>query len=623
MSKTPLILLAGKYLLENSALEINQELVSTIANYESQAFVTSFATMISNLQGDGSISGGNISTMTHLFDNSMPWLPNIAKLSEGLTTDFITTYISQHGDNIMGNGNNSVFVTNLLSILGYTQLTNSAINSAINGDRLAENTFTSMDALTTGNITAVNKFTKEFGQDLINTGLLYDFSKLTTIGSPQSLLERLSFTDTLNSLLAEFNAVGLDVYLLEDLMLDNPDKSMKPLAQKKAYDVFTTITGQQLQDILFVLGIETQGINTLADLLDITKMFPTSFGTMTSLNNGEVDFIFTTDTTNIAPWVAALSTTLSAVMPTDIAKANSAFCIAMQQIKGIHTVDPIELGKQTLGLETSLGLTEINALTEAVSDVITDFYTNMLGKGSGPNNTFYVTDGVGTATGDNHIENITTIIDAIITLQNTAQLDPFDDVLTVITNLTNGTYDTGSPPEVLIPDGLPGGGVTPPGITYDNHDQAMDWITLEAITIVSGIAAANTAIATATLPAYEAILAQIELELQTFKDAAVQFTQTYNPTFDGTTPIPLSDSQTVLLFAANLHIYGNLTDKGNMAEILEKLATTTIGGQSIIAAMREGRNLKKLANANITPENAISDEPTIVESGDISPSFYT
>ena len=47
------------------------------------------------------------------------------------------------------------------------------------------------------------------------------------------------------------------------------------------YTAMTQITGTALTQILRILGVTTPNINTMADLLNPYKLFPTSFQTLT------------------------------------------------------------------------------------------------------------------------------------------------------------------------------------------------------------------------------------------------------------------------------------------------------------------------------------------------------
>lgn len=66
----------------------------------------------------------------------------------------------------------------------------------------------------------------------------------------------------------------------------------------------------------------------------------------------------------------------------------------------------------------------------------------------------------------------------------------------------------------------------------------------------------------------------------------------------------LKGTNTVAIqFAENLHRYGNDTGVGGVAQYLEGIAdTSSLGGQSVIAAMREGRNIVRLENAGLADD---------------------
>ena len=54
----------------------------------------------------------------------------------------------------------------------------------------------------------------------------------------------------------------------------------------------TTITGNELQQILNILRVTTAGITTLADLLNPVKIFPRSFDTLTAPTNNGIRGIY-------------------------------------------------------------------------------------------------------------------------------------------------------------------------------------------------------------------------------------------------------------------------------------------------------------------------------------------
>ncbi|NIU00628.1 MAG: hypothetical protein GWN01_06725, partial [Nitrosopumilaceae archaeon] len=93
-----------------------------------------------------------------------------------LTVDTFTAFLNNHLDNLLATSGQYAIYLQIAN--GYVQTTNEYLNSAANGADLGAQTFTSMDSLVTGNITSVNKFTSSWGQDLLNTGNLFDFSRL-------------------------------------------------------------------------------------------------------------------------------------------------------------------------------------------------------------------------------------------------------------------------------------------------------------------------------------------------------------------------------------------------------------------------------------------------------------
>jgi hypothetical protein len=72
------------------------------------------------------------------------------------------------------------------------------------------------------------------------------------------------------------------------------------------------------------------------------------------------------------------------------------------------------------------------------------------------------------------------------------------------------------------------------------------------------------------------------------------------------------DKNSVYAFVQNLPVYGQLTANGDAAEFLEALAnTTTLGGQAVIGAMREGRNQQRLNESGLYNANQIPSNPEV------------
>ena len=85
------------------------------------------------------------------------------------------------------------------------------------------------------------------------------------------------------------------------------------------------------------------------------------------------------------------------------------------------------------------------------------------------------------------------------------------------------------------------------------------------------------------------------------------------------TAVRASDDVAINL-ALNLPSLGTDTSEGGIAEIIERTVDfSSLGGQCAIAAMREGRNLQRLADANIQQDapintTGVEDPGTLVSS---------
>ena len=82
------------------------------------------------------------------------------------------------------------------------------------------------------------------------------------------------------------------------------------------------------------------------------------------------------------------------------------------------------------------------------------------------------------------------------------------------------------------------------------------------------------------------------------------------------------DKNSVYAFVQNLPRYGLLTANNDAVEFLENLAdTTTLGGQAIVGAMREGRNNQRLNSAQIGQDTTPSDRPAVTPVPAVNPVY--
>jgi len=312
-----------------------------------------------------------------------------------------------------------------------------------------------------------------------------------------------------------------------------------------------------------------------------------------------------------------LGSELYSSTPEDIADANRALANSLGQIKSIFNVTPQQLATVGASLETLKGLDKLDGQVIPADDTIEYFRTNFAG-GSGQNGEYLLTDVVGTPAGWVHDDELgaegprLAELERIGALNNlVAEPNGFDPgntgngIYTVmkyhvihdsyysplfITDPSN-PFETIEVPRWVIPVGLPGAG------TYNTKGATLQALIDEANTEITQIAHDYPLQASQSKTAAANITNQLVKEKTTWAKVGI------NPatTLAGT-------EQPIMQFVTNIHDYGNDTTLGGKAWIFEQLANqNSRGGQAIIGAMREGRNIQKLADAGI-PTSLFRDQ---------------
>jgi hypothetical protein len=133
----------------------------------------------------------------------------------------------------------------------------------------------------TGSISAVNLATGPFGTDLANLGRLINLANLNNFGSPLALVQQLyAISGIIPTLSRSFVAEGISQEVV--LNLNNPTVTVIDSTQRLMYQAMTKVTGNELTQILTVLGVTTAGIETMSDLLNPLKLFPNSYQSLTA-----------------------------------------------------------------------------------------------------------------------------------------------------------------------------------------------------------------------------------------------------------------------------------------------------------------------------------------------------
>ena len=266
---------------------------------------------------------------------------------------------------------------------------------------------------------------------------------------------------------------------------------------------------------------------------------------------------------------------LSQIIPPDQALANKALATSMKGIINISNLTLPSFAKAVANVQTTYGLNLINAQTSPVSQTTLNFYNSLNG-----GNTVNVVDILGVSTGIGFTTNLTSTVSTV----NTMNITSLSSIYSTMVDTLNGVYGPATGP-VVIPSGPAAG-------TYDTINDA----------IVALIAAANTEITTlvSTYPNqthqlntyWNSMASQLSYEFNLQTKASINFND-------------YQHSQSAMNgFISQLPTYGLNQTVGGTAQYLEAVADLTIiGGQAVVACLRQGVTQSVLTNAGIGTYN--------------------
>ena len=365
---TLLQLTAGLGFYAGNAITANTNLTSNIASYNALAPIANLLYTINAAVSNTSlsISANTIASLKTLGANvSGNYCPALgdsvpSNIAWTVGNTGYTGTITSSASTYLGNGDFGKFAQAFGAAQGYISITNAVINSAANAnstDYLGP-TFTNMDNLITGDITQINLALTAFGADLAQCGDLFALDNIEEFGTPAALLQQLAdkgnmLNGTTPCVANAMKAQGLTDKNIADLVnhnrqsLFNPDgltTSQFDAIQKRAYPAMVNVTGDCLQNVLDILNCTLPNIETMADLLNPTKIFPTSYLSLTLPTPSGPVLIYDTDgavNSYVEPILNSGTLTpvgcdqMAKIMPPPQAAANRALQIAFQQVKGI------------------------------------------------------------------------------------------------------------------------------------------------------------------------------------------------------------------------------------------------------------------------------------------------
>lgn len=289
---SPLMMISGAGILQNTGLGPASSLASTLSAYNSLTSVSQFNSVVAS--ATGALSTGVLNSLKTLAAGTFPALTNsiptasASSLSTvapgGVYPGGFSGLVSATASGLMGSGDLSKFAQIWQAVTGYNAQANQFITSNINTQLLAPtfgSTTGGMENLITGAFNNTTQAFQIFGQDLANIGSLIDMNNLTNLGDPFALVRQvINVGGIVPAVDAALRQIGLSTADVANIAGGYP-VNLADTTKKQLYDLMTKITGDDLTQIKSLLRVSTDKIDTMADLLNPAKILPNSYQTLT------------------------------------------------------------------------------------------------------------------------------------------------------------------------------------------------------------------------------------------------------------------------------------------------------------------------------------------------------
>jgi hypothetical protein len=497
--------------------------------------------------------------------------PTLTDYDEYFSDGFIATIARQaYYEMWSGQFNQYQLIVNTTGqTFGFKTTENKNIGSLVSSKTFMSGTFSSINDVSTGDISGVSLAFRTWGSDLLNLGRAIDLKNIHRFGLPSVLLGVLQS----NNVSTATKAVDMSLLLAglstqEIIEIKTPGYTPTKEQEQKIYKAFTYVTnengGTDLSSVLTQLNCTTSGITTLADLLNPKKLFPNSLNTLTvpkynidrdiSTSGKIYYFIYVGGTTNaqqLAQFKQYYTVDLDGIMSEEIALACGAFSMSMQQIKNIRIMDIEKFAPVVANLEVpSKNLALVNQPNGSAVD--TTLVSNTLSKqalGSGNNGTYRQCDFMGAAAGYPYTNWYASIQTLITKLMSTTLSGYYTQLLSATTSTAINALITNIETEIT-------------NITsrYPSEVAELNYL-------------------------WSAIGRQLMIEQRalplTIKDPS--------------SSISTVTSNDVDMFMSQLEKFATDNGDGQTSTVLTNISDTdVIGGQSLVAALREARNSVRL-----------------------------
>ena len=314
---------------------------------------------------------------------------------------------------------------------------------------------------------------------------------------------------------------------------------------------------------------------------------------------------------------------LSQIIPSDLALANKALYVALQQITGVPNMSLQTLAATVKAQNTNKGLPAINQQTTACTPAVKTYLLSQLGLGTGPCGSITTMDCLGTAAGWVTAGNIAAAATQLATMNTTTLQGGYQNVI----NVMSGSYDYHIPnpaypptlPEYLgwaciVPSGLGAGDYRTYTTAADARNAAIAGIITACQTECSTLVAAYPTQATKMNSNFANICQQMGNEQDLQYRAGLRF----GDYFANLT----ANSQTaVFSFTMSLPSYGQDIQQGGTCQYLEAVADynpftgTIVLGNKTISSVSTFTGVTTVGNTVSGPGIPVGSTATAINSG--------
>lgn len=454
-------------------------------------------------------------------------------------------------------GSYSDFLNTFNTCISAKNQHNKVIASLAASQTYLDGVYSNMNDLISGDIAGVNSSTFYWGQDLIASGRVIDLSSIDKFGQPDNLLRTLSankaITKALNLALISVGFTPTDIAGLSNGVPATNEQ------QKSLYAAYNLILNDDLANVLVPINCNTQGLTSLADLLDPKKLFPASYQSLTypkynSIKlptNSKTYFLLYKDGGVNVDETLNLGIKLSSFLPNDLAFVCDGFSKAMMQIKNIKSMNIEKFAQVVANLENVNGL-NVNGTSVPTDTATTARALSTVALGSGVDGQYTTSDFFGCMTDFYPFKDLNDSLSKINNLNLSSLTTIYDSMYTLV---------SGNSPS----------------------DSSLNTLITQANAAIQSLFNANSIINDG-YTIYKSLATSLQLE-QNARDMALP---------NGTDNLK-TNVQEIYGFIGTLITYALDIEPHQSAPTLENISdTSNIGGNSLIASMRELRNANRL-----------------------------